>query len=655
MIPRMGAPEDGSSAVNSPEWWDVYLRTAWDAHGGAEQTRHFMRRLIDELPSSETRHLGLPGRTILDWGCAHGEGIDELAKSFPDAVLRGLDVAASAVAEATRRFGQRFVHAAFDAVPPAHDVVVSSNCLEHFEHPWRVAERLARAARDLLVLLVPCEEESLCPSHVVRFDAGSFPERLGDLRRFVTKRIAVDPRHWGGDQLLVLYGSPAYLETRPAVTGADPEQAKWDRHYATVELEAESEAMAHFGREFAETVAELLPDGGRVLEAGAGAGWHALALARTGRFAVTLMDFSEQALRHARRLFAREGLHAEFVLADARAPGAAEFDLVFNSGVLEHFTFDEQVAFVRAMASRSRNLVLALVPNRRCYWYWIWRVRAAANGDWPFGAEIPPAELASVFAAAGLDGAGERVMGAAWTESFLTYLARSSPSLLDCLLAVHRSPVVDHAVKGYLLACAGRVAGAPRPAPAWLATPPPHEPGTPALAAALADALALQVRAQAELIEAKDACETERAAARSRGEELARLHAELAQVRAEAERRDRERTTEREALRAESEAQRAAAHADRQLAEELRVRLEQASTRAASAARERDHLQWERDDARGAHDRLAAAHRELQRAHEAEVAWRTMVEQSRTFRLLRRLEEARATVRRRWTQRPAGP
>src|SRR6185295_13257574 len=142
-------------AINSPQWWEDYFLHHWDANGGAEQTRHFMQRLIEELPEPERDHLRHRARSILDWGCAHGEGVDELVRAFPAAEVQGLDVAAAAVAEARRRFpGCAFVHATDGAIPRA-DVIVCSNCLDHFPAPWQVAERLATAAGDLLILLVP--------------------------------------------------------------------------------------------------------------------------------------------------------------------------------------------------------------------------------------------------------------------------------------------------------------------------------------------------------------------------------------------------------------------------------------------------------------------------------------------------------------------
>lgn len=645
---------DSVHPVNSPQWWDDYFRHHWDRNGGAAQTRHFMRRLIEELPDAERRHLAESARSILDWGCAHGEGVDELARAFGADKVLGVDVAPAAVAEAKRRFpAYRFELVAEGDVPRRSEVVVCSNCLEHFAEPWAVAERLARAAEDLLIVLVPHAEEPLCASHVVRFDADRFPESLADLRRIAGVRVAVDPEHWAGEQFLAIYASPRYLAARAADGSA--EKAKWDRHYANITLEAESEVMARFGAEFAALVGELLPEGGRVLEAGAGAGWHSLALARTGRFSVTLLDFSEHALRHARALFAREDVPARFVLGDARAEGPAEYDLVFNSGVLEHLAFAEQAALLRAMASRSRAFVLALVPNRHCYWYHVWRLQAGARGDWTFGREAPAAELGAVFAAAELPFAGERVLGADWTESFFAYLQDVGPRLLECLRAVHRSPALADEAKGYLRAGLGRVAGAPaRAVPAgWRPSGTAEPPEVALLAGALADALALQVRSDGALRAAREECRRAREDAEQRARDVARLEAGLRAAAAAAER---------------SAAEQAAAHAAERASEhdawerrltDLADRLahaeqEQARLTAAlrTASDERDRLASERGElrdllhaARAALGRTESERDALAAANEELHAWREVVERSRAFRMLRRFDRVRGALR----------
>ncbi len=285
------------------------------------------------------------------------------------------------------------------------------------------------------------------------------------------------------------------------MTSAGEERRKWDRYYASLPSVEEDENIIRFRDEFVDHVADLLPDGGSILEAGCGAGTQSLALAKTSRYDVTLLDFSSEAIIQARRIFAQADVPAEFLVEDAFQPGKPEFELVFNAGVLEHYPFDQQVSLLQGMASRSKQYVLVLVPNFHNYWYWLWRIQKTAQGLWPFGKEIPSIDLAGAFEAAGLHYLGGRYLGSTWTESLIAGLEGVSPELSELLLQVHRSGLLPEAQTSYLVAALGGVSDVPVPK-GWSASA--HAAGempssdVETITAALADALALQVGKERE-------------------------------------------------------------------------------------------------------------------------------------------------------------
>lgn len=619
---------DTAPEVNSPAWWEHYLAQHWDRNDGGGQTRHFMQGLIAALPAPERDFLRNGTPSVLDWGCAHGEGVDELARVFPNARVAGLDVAASGIDAARQRFPQQeFLCTAGGAIPRRFDVVITSNCLEHFADPLAVLAPLAAATEHLLMVLVPFAEEPLCEYHVVRFDEHAFPAQFGGLRQIASQRFATDPRYWAGEQLLVIYATPRYQLARGAPGEAASERDKWNTYYAGREPTAEPPEIAEFNAEFAALVDELLPQGGRTLEAGAGDGWQSLALARRGTFDVALLDFAEEALRHARARFAIAGLPASFTLGDASATGQPEFDLVFNAGVLEHFGFDEQVRFVRGMASRSRRYVLSLVPNRRCPWYWLWRLQVSRRGAWPYGGEFPAVELASVFRAAGLRVLGERVVGASWTERFITGLGGADAELLCDLLTLHRAPILGPEAQGYLLATLAVVPDAPDvPPPAgWLATAAASGKQEALLAGALADALALQMATQSKLVQVEQEHRSEAARAetlakqsndhdRATAREFGTVQAKLAQLQAE--------------LRAQtSDAQR------------LGAELDSRTKELAQERTTRDQLDKEREQLG---KRVAGLEAEI----DAMRRWAAEIQGSRTMKLLRLFDRVSGRERR---------
>src|SRR5262245_60040435 len=105
------------------------------------------------------------------------------------------------------------------------------------------------------------------------------------------------------------------------MSARDAERQKWDAYYESLPLHEEDAALRQFNDQFAVRIATLLPLGSRILEAGCGAGWQSVALARSGRFDVTLMDFSQRALDYSRRVFEREKLTARFIQGDIRDAG----------------------------------------------------------------------------------------------------------------------------------------------------------------------------------------------------------------------------------------------------------------------------------------------------------------------------------------------
>lgn len=553
-----------SAGVNSIEWWNEYFRGQWLDHGGPGQTRHFMQRMIAALPAADVAFLEQHPLSIIDWGCAFGDGTDELAARFPDARLAGIDVSEEAIKRARETYGHlEFLAASpadpVGALPRTFDVVFNSNSLEHFERPLDVLSSNLAATRLLHLTLVPYRESALSIHHQVTLDEDSFPGQLDGFERIICQVVDVDPAYWpSGKQLLVGYASREYLARRAQVEQSSAERAKWDAVYRDMPLVPIDPIAARFNEELAEAVRDLLPAGSAVLEAGCGGGNQSIGLATAG-FQVSLMDFSSAALDYARRNFEHRQLGARFIRADAFESGSPEYDLVFNAGVLEHYDLDDQVRLLEAMASRSRGFVLALVPNRSCYWYWAWRLGKTVGADWPFGREVPQSTLADAFAGAGLEYLGERHVGAAWTEYFIENVDGIDASLRASLIRLHRSGIVPPQTSGYLVAAAGRVAGGPKPSVAWQQGGPSLEGRrTEELTAALADALAQQIAGE------QRACALDR----QRRDELRQLHVRLDELATEMRTmRAAQKDEEEMATSLRSQRDAAAALADRKEAE----------------------------------------------------------------------------------------
>lgn len=276
----------------------------------------------------------------------------------------------------------------------------------------------------------------------------------------------------------------------------DPEQQKWESYYAQISVEDVLRDGGEVYDEVAKAMAGLVPPGGDVLEAACGSGRHSVELARHATCNLHLLDFSPSAIDCARRVFAFRGVDARFVVGDAFASGDGEsFDLVFNSGVLEHYSQPRQIDFLAAMAARSRRYVLVMVPNRQCHWYWIWRTQQASAGRWAFGLEKAAGSYRQQVEQAGLHYLGQAYFGAAAIPYFLQQIEGLSDGLRKLIVDLHRNEVFPPAQSSYLVAfLASRHAG--EMAPTGFTVPPASdEPAdwSDRCVALAADALANQI------------------------------------------------------------------------------------------------------------------------------------------------------------------
>ncbi|MDY0212990.1 MAG: glycosyltransferase [Desulfuromonadaceae bacterium] len=234
------------------------------------------------------------------------------------------------------------------------------------------------------------------------------------------------------------------------------EVEKWNSFYESFSLPPEGAENESIYREVADYIKKLSFSSAcpRTLEAGCGSGLHSLALARTG-FQTSLLDFSREAIATSKKVFDRAGASADFYMGDVyKDDDLLGYDVTFNSGVLEHYTFKEQVRFVGALAKRSSKYVLILVPNRECYWYWIWRIYKQSKDDWPFGYEKPTTDYSKVFSHAGIDLLEKAFFGSSWTNDFVNGIGL--PCELSSLISqVHVSGIVDISTRSYLVGFLG--------------------------------------------------------------------------------------------------------------------------------------------------------------------------------------------------------
>ena len=137
----------------------------------------------------------------------------------------------------------------------------------------------------------------------------------------------------------------------------------------------------------------------RILDAGAGTGLNSIAAARQ-EARVTLMDIAPEALAIARKYYEEQDLSADYVEGSIfEMPFADEtFDVVWNTGVLEHFQEDTRKVAVAEMfrVLKKGGTILTLNPNFNAPVYRAMKERADLRGEWQAGVEYPLQTLRDV-------------------------------------------------------------------------------------------------------------------------------------------------------------------------------------------------------------------------------------------------------------------
>ncbi len=202
-------------------------------------------------------------------------------------------------------------------------------------------------------------------------------------------------------------------------------------------------------------------EGDALLELGSGTGELSAHLARLGR-KVSLLDFSEDCLKFAADVFGQLGLQGKYVQGDVLKKLPFEnqsVDVVWSSGLLEHFT-DAQIAHIIAESARvATKKVISLVPNANSKPYRLGKEMQEREGRWIWGKEDPKDTLKPVFEKAGLRNIREYSIAPEHALNFLD--APSLAPIRDQMARLFASLSPDQLQalnQGYLLVTIGEVA-----------------------------------------------------------------------------------------------------------------------------------------------------------------------------------------------------
>jgi len=109
-----------------------------------------------------------------------------------------------------------------------------------------------------------------------------------------------------------------------------------------------------------------------------------------------------------------------------------KYDLVYSSGVIEHFTFKEMDDFLKKITGFSKKFILTLAPNANCAAYI--KAKAATTAPWKDELSFDVESLSNVHDLAGLTVKSWGVMASEWPKRFGP--EPSKPYLVYCMAIV---------------------------------------------------------------------------------------------------------------------------------------------------------------------------------------------------------------------------
>ena len=199
-----------SAEINSKEYWDERFGSGdWELKEGRKQSLFFYRVALSLMPGWLKDDITENSLSLIDLGCAEGEGVNLFGESFKGSKVCGSDISAAALERARQYYPDyTFIECDINNIPESFDVVFSSNTLEHFENPEKIIKNILPHCRKYFVMLIPFREFDRIDEHFYTFDYKSFPEINGEFRLVYHKEMDcryIKDTQWPGDEILVVY------------------------------------------------------------------------------------------------------------------------------------------------------------------------------------------------------------------------------------------------------------------------------------------------------------------------------------------------------------------------------------------------------------------------------------------------------------------
>jgi len=160
---------------NTRKYWDTRL----EKYGPFWRIEPY-ENILDILPRGEKF-------TLLDIGCALGDGCELIKRTFPSAEVTGADFSRVGIEKAVRKAREKGLDVLYrvmdvlaDPIPGTYDYIIMIETLEHFYEPYFVVDKCLKNTRRALIVSVPYDPQRRSgrtysvDEHVYTFDDEAF-------------------------------------------------------------------------------------------------------------------------------------------------------------------------------------------------------------------------------------------------------------------------------------------------------------------------------------------------------------------------------------------------------------------------------------------------------------------------------------------------
>jgi malonyl-CoA O-methyltransferase len=453
----------GSQASYFPE-----VEIAWtakfylDAH--LLRVESFFERNVSIFPTSVSEDDGRvlaiisvvrPKDRVLEVGCGKARFLQTVRDAHPGTQCTGVDISPALLAQIPE--GIRALGGSLESIPlsdDGFDVVFSVEAVEHSPNLEAAVSELIRVTRPGGWVLIIDKHRTEwgrlnCPPWE-RWPETSQLQRL--LNRgcdnVTAESVGYDGKPASDGLMFVWRG-----QKRSRLSGRE-----WNKTLITLSSHREivNRVRNNHLSEWGQVILMATSPNERVLEIGCGTGEISLHVAQAGR-RVTALDLSRESLEFVQKCAEELGIDIEGVAADATKAFPFvddQFDCVWSSGLLEHFSPEERLTMLREQARIAKKQVITIIPNAACIAYRVGKRYQEEQGTWDYGLETPMLSMKKEFEAAGIHVTSEYSVG---EKHALTFLPLTHPlrSAMSAWMEGISSKELRECNQGYLLVTMG--------------------------------------------------------------------------------------------------------------------------------------------------------------------------------------------------------